>query len=173
MNTPAPVGWNSLVGAGVGATLVIGYGNELRSDDGAGVWAATRLGARFPQSRVIVVQQLSPELADEIAAAAQVVFLDAYAASGADAPLRVERIRGDDAADIAEAASTLGHHGDPARLVGLAERLYGRAPDVWVVGIPAFCFAAGETISPATMRMVDQAVALLTGCVFGEKGDAQ
>lgn len=157
-------------------TLLIGYGNDLRSDDGAGVRAAARLAARLPKSSrsrhtdVIVTQQLTPDLAEDIAAAEQVVFIDAYAADGAGADLRVERVRAD-----GTRASAIGHHGDPACLMRLAGQLFGRVPDAWVVGIPAFSFEAGETISPGTSRGIDEAVALIGGRAFSGKlkGDRQ
>lgn len=142
------------------ATLVIGYGNELRSDDGAGIRAATMIAAQATpasRSRVIITQQLTPDLADDIAAAEQVIFVDAYAARVASAELRVEKIT----ADLAGNAPALGHHGDPAGLMRLADRLFGTLPEAWLVGIPAYSFAAGETISPATLQMIDEAVALI------------
>ena len=51
--------------------LVIGYGNTLRSDDGAGVIAATRLAEKSSTHQVIAVQQLTPHLAENIASAAR------------------------------------------------------------------------------------------------------
>ncbi|MBS1229789.1 MAG: hydrogenase maturation protease [Proteobacteria bacterium] len=139
------------------ALLIIGYGNALRGDDGAGIRAATMIAARDSPIRVIVTHQLTPELAEDIARAAQVVFVDAYAAKEPGAKLRIERIGADDAHSVP------GHHGDPARLLALVGRLGGSVPDAWVVGIPAFRFATGETISPETAQRIDEAVAL-----FGE-----
>ena len=138
--------------AGV-ARLLIGYGNDLRSDDGAGIRAATMIAARDLKTRVITCQQLTPELADDIAAAAQVVFIDAYAADENGARLRVERL-GDGDVGCAQ-----GHRSDPASLLTLASRLNGRAPEAWVVAIPAYCFDAGEAISHATAQRIDEVVA--------------
>ena len=137
------------------ARLIIGYGNDLRSDDGAGIRAATMIAARDLPARVITCQQLTPELADDIAAAAQVVFIDAYAADECGARLRIERI-GDGDGDMSRAQ---GHRGDPAALLDLARRLNGRVPEAWVVGIPAYCFDAGEAISRATAQRIDEVVA--------------
>lgn len=144
--------------------LVIGYGNDLRSDDGAGVRVAKILAARSPQSQVIIARQLTPDLADDIATAAQVVFVDAYAARKNDAKLRIDKISDDHPCT----ASALGHHGDPAGLMHLADELFGKTPDAWVVGIPAFSFAAGETISPETLRGISEAVALIGGRALSE-----
>ena len=137
------------------AVLVIGYGNALRSDDGAGIRAATMIAARDSRARVITCQQLTPELVDDIAAAAQVVFIDAYAANERAARLRIERIVGDDG----DAASVLGHHANPARLLALAGRLHGHVPEAWVVGVPGHCFDVGEAISNETAQRIDEAAA--------------
>lgn len=147
------------------STLVIGYGNELRSDDGAGVRTAKRFAAQSPHSNVVIARQLTPELADDIARATQVIFVDAYAAHESGAKLRIERV----AEAHAGNNSALGHHGDPATLVCLANQLFGHRPEAWVVGIPAFSFEAGETISPETLHRIDEAVALIGEPEFSGK----
>lgn len=144
------------------ATLVIGYGNDLRSDDAAGILAAKLLAGRGQDHRSIVTQQLTPDLAADIARAERVVFVDAYPADGDGAPLRVEKVP----ALCDEHASPLGHRSDPASLVRLSRQLFGATPEAWVVGIPAFCFDAGETISPRTAHWIDEAVALIEGSAF-------
>ena len=151
------------------STLVIGYGNVLRSDDGAGVIAATRLAEQSSPPRVIAAQQLTPDLAENIASAAQVVFVDAYAADQRDAGLRVARI----ANGAIQPAPVLDHHADPAVLLRLADNVYGKRPTAWVVGIPAFNFDIGESVSPATLHRIDEAVALLGGqAAMAGKGGA-
>ena len=58
-------------------------------------------------------------------------------------------------------------------LLRLADRLYGKRPDAWVVGIPAFNFDIGESVSPATLHRIDEAVALLGGrAAMAGKGGA-
>ncbi len=149
-------------------TLIIGYGNDLRSDDGAGIRAAERVAAQWTpasRSRVIITHQLTPDLADDIAAAEQVIFVDAYVARAPGAKLRVEKIT----ADLAGSARALGHHGDPAGLIRLADRLFGKLPEAWLVGIPAYSFAAGETMTPETLQMTAEAVALIGERAFSGK----
>ena len=149
-------------------TLVIGYGNDLRSDDGAGIRAAEMIAEQTTpasRSRVIITHQLTPDLADDIAAAEQVIFVDAYLARAPGAKLRVEKVT----AELAGSARALGHRGDPAGLVRLADRLFGASPEAWLVGIPAYSFAAGETISPETLQMIAEAVALIGERAFSGK----
>ena len=143
--------------AALNSTLIIGFGNGLRSDDGAGIRAATLIAEQSPTLRVIATQQLTPDLAEDIASATQLVFLDAYAAPEAGASLRVERVFGDGVGS----ASAVAHHASPAALAQLAKAVFGTAPEVWIVGIPAYSFAAGEVISPGTLHSIDEAVALI------------
>jgi len=142
--------------------LVVGYGNDLRCDDGAGLRAARQVATRWPRARVIVTMQLTADLAGDVGDAARVVFIDAYVANHGGAPLRLERLGGAGAGRC----SALAHHGDPAALVDLAERLGGRSADAWLLGIPGYCFDAGETLSAATALRIDQAVALVIDEVF-------
>jgi Ni,Fe-hydrogenase maturation factor len=163
--------------------LVIGYGNALRGDDGAGPCAARLFGERCAARpgndgapRVLVVHQLLPELVDDIAQAARVVFIDAYPASDGNsgndeqeakeakeardgaAPLRIVPLL--PAADeggltrTAHAAASVA----PAQLLALCARLYRRVPQAWLVGIPAYGFAAGAAISPHTAQRIEDAV---------------
>src|SRR5208283_625871 len=60
--------------------LVIGFGNLLRGDDAIGCHAAHALEEHFrddPQVEVIAAQQLTPEMADDLARNEFVLFLDA------------------------------------------------------------------------------------------------
>jgi hydrogenase maturation protease len=58
--------------------LVIGIGNPLRRDDGAGWWLARRAEPWLPAAQLRTVHQLTPELAEDLAAAARVLFIDAW-----------------------------------------------------------------------------------------------
>lgn len=145
--------------APLNSTLVIGFGNALRGDDGAGIRAATLVAEQSPSLRVIATQQLTPDLADDIASAAQLVFVDAYAAPDAGAGLRVERVFGDGA----DGGSVAAHQASPAVLLQLTKAIFGTVPETWVVGIPAYSFAVGEVISPETLQSIDEAAALIGG----------
>ncbi|MFM7313194.1 MAG: hypothetical protein ACKO0M_08520 [Cyanobium sp.] len=62
--------------------LVIGIGNRLRGDDGVGFWLAERAeGLQLPV-KVKAVHQLTPELVDDLAGAARVLFIDAWIVGG-------------------------------------------------------------------------------------------
>jgi len=64
----------------VPGTLIIGYGNLLRGDDAVGCRVAYKLDQLFqddPDVEVIASQQLTPEMAEDVARSNFVLFLDA------------------------------------------------------------------------------------------------
>lgn len=149
----------------LGSTLIVGYGNDLRSDDGAGVIVARKVAVLWPQARVIVVHQLTPELAEDIAMAGKVIFVDAFVAHAREEALRIEKMV--EHADVE--SSVVEHRVLPWTLVNLARRLYGSPTEAWVLGVPAYCLDAGEFLSPETLCRIDEAVALIGGQACPEK----
>lgn len=139
-------------GAPQGA-LVIGYGNTLRSDDGAGPCVARAIEARVPdRTRVIEAHQLTPEMAIAISAAGRVVFVDAVDAPHETAP-RLSRLVAEPGADPLNP-----HASDPGSLLWLAATLFGGAPEAWLVAIPGAEFGFGETLSPGAARASAEAI---------------
>jgi Ni,Fe-hydrogenase maturation factor len=117
-------------------TLIIGYGNPLRSDDGFG-WHAGRLVARElagQDAEVITCHQLTPELAEDIHCRNVV--------------------------PQAPASSAFTHSCTPSGLLASAEVLYGLRPPAVVITVSAQSFAFGDSLSPvvsaALPKVVDQ-----------------
>jgi hydrogenase maturation protease len=104
-------------------TLIVGIGNPLRTDDGFGWRLADRLVARGLPAGVAVYayHQLTPELAEVLYEAAQVIFLDV----DIGVPPGVVRVLPVMPAPSAEAFS---HRLTPEALLVLTRELYGRAP---------------------------------------------
>ena len=142
-------------------TVVIGIGNTLRRDDGAGVEAAERVARALPGAQVITAHGLHPELAEAIAGSDMAVFIDASVRMTTVCVTRLspgESSRGSD-----------GHALRPDGLLTLAAELYGRAPaEALLVEIPAFECGFGEGMSGGTLRMVDSCVQLVTELLRGE-----
>ena len=132
-------------------TLVIALGNPLREDDGAG-WAVARALRRAGDLRVLVVHQLTPELADEVSRADAVVFVDARR-GGPAGELRTVAV----SPEGAFAEHGLTHVLDPATLLRYAQVLYGRAPKAWLVSIAGERFGLGDTLSGSVERTVPAA----------------
>ena len=102
--------------------LVLACGNTLRGDDGVGPKLAAWAEERFrqePEVRVISRQQWTPDLAEDIAAADSVLFVDASAKSP---PGRVHLIPVSSRVDPSARAS---HLLTPNQLLGLSRSLYG------------------------------------------------
>ncbi len=137
--------------------LVIGYGNTLRGDDAAGVRAAERISALYPEAACRCVHQLSPEIAADLAEADEVFFLDASViAAEVQAHLLTEAE--EEAMPESITVDGRSHFVTPAGLVRLCKVLYERCPIVWIVGIPASELDFREELSERTSEAVDLCV---------------
>jgi hydrogenase maturation protease len=147
--------------------LVIGYGNELRRDDAAGPWAARAVAAwGLPGVAGIATHQLAPELAERIGEAERVVFVDA----GQDDVVLMRPV------EPSQTAQVMGHTGEPCGLLALAEALYGRRPEAWLITLPAPELGFGEGLSAAAEHGLAEAlrqIRALTGTVLAATEEAQ
>jgi hydrogenase maturation protease len=129
-------------------TLIIGYGNTLRGDDGVGQILADHIAALdWPHCQVLSVHQLTPELAAAIAKVDQVIFIDAMPHDPhRDPDVQLQRIYPTDNLD------DLTHRSNPTVLLTLAKALYDKTVKAWWVLIPAVNFEYGETLSTVTQQ---------------------
>jgi hydrogenase maturation protease len=100
------------------------------------------------------VQQLTPELAEELARLDAVLFIDAWAAPAGALPLLQPLAP-------ARASSADSHHLDPAALLAVCQVLYGRTPEAQVLLVPAYTFEHGTALSPQLQAVLPAARALL------------
>lgn len=151
--------------------LVIGYGNTLRSDDGAGQIVAEEVEKRgWEGVGTISVHQLTPELAEEIAQARGVIFVDAIASEMEKIQVIELKYEIDNVGaglgknyDTKKQLShqnppSWGHTGNPRSLLFLTQTLYHKTPPAWWVLIPGVNFELGEQLSPVTQRCIKEAV---------------
>lgn len=130
--------------------LVIGYGNELRSDDAVGPKVAAAVEEmKLPGVRTIVCHQLTPELAEPVSRASRVVFVDAAV----------------DATEVqlcglkpAEGGRIMTHAADPRVLLALARDVFGHCPAAWWLTIPVQNLEVGEGLSPAARLGFERAL---------------
>ncbi len=138
--------------------LVIGYGNTLRNDDGAGPAVARRVAAWEKVGVAVrICQQLTPELSAELAAVELAIFVDARATAATDIelqPLHPEPIE-----------SGLGHASEPRSLLAWAQILYQHSPIAYWVLIPAVDFGFGETFSPEASQGIEVALGAIARLV--------
>lgn len=134
--------------------LVIGYGNTLRGDDGAGPAAAERVRAwALPHVTVITCHQLTPELADACRRADFVVFVDALTPGPEPAGLRFERLHQLRPPSYSPHAVSC-----PCSLLSLTRDLYEATPEGWIAGIPGEAFDACDTLSNLTRGHLEEAL---------------
>ena len=136
------------------AILLIGYGNELRGDDGLGPFLAAAVASqRWPGVEALAVPQLVPELAERLTTARQAVFVDARLGPGE--PIEMRRV------ELMTDGGVFTHGGDPRGLLALARALYGHAPEAWLIAVTGEDFALGQSLSPTARRNADTAL----GCI--------
>jgi hydrogenase maturation protease len=125
--------------------LVLGYGNTLRSDDGVGPRVAEDVAAlNLPDVEAIAYPLLTPELAEPVANAGFVVFVDAALDAPSDVELRPLK--------PAASSQLMAHAADPPTLLALARDLFGHAPEACCLAIPVESVGIGEQLSTVAQR---------------------
>ena len=131
--------------------LVIGYGNELRRDDGVGTKVAAAVAEwKLPRIEAIDCQQLTPELTEPISLAAHVVFVDAALDAGGS--IQIREIEPDQNSQV------MTHATNPRALLALAKQAFGRCPPATWLTIPIQDVDFGEELSPLARQGLEIAM---------------
>jgi hydrogenase maturation protease len=147
--------------------LVIAYGNPLRSDDGIAWQAAEALRRKLcDRARVTCVHQLTPELAEEVALADMVIFLDA-SSNGEPGQVACRAIF------AAPGGSDFSHHFAPAEILDLCRRLYFAEPRAFLISINGKSFGHGHELSPAVIHAVPEVVAQVCKLIEHLRGESR
>jgi Ni,Fe-hydrogenase maturation factor len=105
----------------------------------------------LPGLETLVVHQLSPELAEPLASADLVIFVDARPVeSSTDVEVT--------ALVAANSGVALAHASDPRALLSLTQAVYGQRPRAWLVTVPAVDFSLGEALSMTAESGAQQAL---------------
>ena len=140
--------------------LVIGYGNSLRRDDGAGLILSQALvdlwQAQSLPASLITSHQLAPEQAEDIALSGAdiVVFVDARIAE----PFSNKGIETNKIESV-QSTPRVGHQLTPAALMLYASQLYAFKGSGWIISIPGADFNHGEGLCAETQLLVDEYLA--------------
>jgi hydrogenase maturation protease len=147
-------------------TLVIGFGNIDRADDGVAFQVINALRRRLGQKALseedtgleelgapvdsVFLSQLAPELMDTLTEFGQVIFVDAHVYETLEdlhcAPVVPEY-----------APSTFTHHLTPAALLALLKALYRAEPAGHLVSIRGYDFDFHRNLSQKTCALVEPA----------------
>ncbi len=133
--------------AGLDRISIVGYGNSLRRDDGAGPILAQKVADYLMglgvHCRVITAPQLLPEMAAELADPGNkaVIMVDVATGPGSEG-FAIRRV------DVDAYSPSTGHQLAPATLLLYTALLYGRTLPGWLVTIAGYDFDHGEGFSP-------------------------
>jgi hydrogenase maturation protease len=145
--------------------LILACGNTLRGDDGVGPKLAAWAEERFrqePEVRVISRQQFTPELAELIATADSVLFVDS---SANPPPGRVRLMPVSSRAESSTAPPS--HHLKPSELLGLTRSLYGSIKShAMLLTVAVGSTDLGETFSAPVEAALPRARGILEKAVL-------
>lgn len=133
-------------------TLIIGYGNLLRRDDGLGVYAVEELQNRLKDSRYtfVMAHQLQPEMIEQIIKANLVIFVDAD--NGSPAGKISRSFLNADCHDENSTETLSGTHlVSPEWLLSMGQKFYGRRPIAVMFTMSGADFSLGEGLSSIVM----------------------
>ena len=148
--------------------LILACGNALRGDDGVGLWLAAWAEERFQGQagvRVLADHQWTPELAEDVAHAQSVLFIDC----SLDA--EPGSIRLDPVSPAASAQAIATHHQGAAELLALGRDFYASLPQTAMqLTIGAASIELGEEFSdpvaaalPSACNLIEKTVLRLLG----------
>jgi len=160
-------------------TLVIGYGNLDRSDDGVAHWVVNALRRHLGLEALgedstgletlgqtvdsVFLTQLVPELVDVLTAYNLVIFVDAHVFQNAP------DVR---CAEVVPSLSQPGftHHMTPQLLLALFGRLHHQELRASVVAVRGHHFDFGRSLSAATAALVEPAVRQIVNLLPASQG---
>lgn len=147
-------------------TLIIGYGNRDREDDGAGWHMLSQiarqrgLDSELPGEsaetadgnlKLIYLLQLLPELAEDLAGYDQVFFLDAHN-SDQLAEVVIEALT------PSKDHSAFTHHLSAQELLSITQTIGVKLPEAWSVSVRGHAFRFSPELTPETATSVEIAV---------------
>lgn len=152
-------------------TIVVGFGNIDRADDGVAYEVINALRQRLGQERLsegdtgleeldngartevdsIFLSQLMPEIMEVLIDYDQIIFVDAHVGTNTNdlncIPVAPEYV-----------SSTFTHHMTPASLLAFLQVLYNREPAGYIVSLRGYDFDFKRTLSHGTEGLVPAAV---------------
>ena len=149
-------------------TLVAGFGNLYRRDDGVARVVVNELRERLGRPPLdemddgfddlghtvdtVVLHQLIPELAEDLRHYDLVIFVDAHVGSGIAEEIHEERL------DIVYKAPFVYHQTHPSTILALTHQMYDRAPHAILLSLLGHDFDFGPGLSDQTAALVEPAV---------------
>jgi hydrogenase maturation protease len=133
-------------------TLIIGYGNQSRRDDGVGWFVLEQLAAMdLPNVELETAHQLEIEAAETISRFDSVIFVDA-AIPEAPEPIQRSEVTPN------YQSHAVAHYLTPADVLSLCQTLYQRQPRAVLYSIRGKDFNFGTTLTPEVEQAAHEVV---------------
>jgi hydrogenase maturation protease len=159
-------------------TLILGYGNPDREDDGV-AWhilmgLARRLNRTIPEDfsegffatnespDLVFVLQLTPELSETLAEYERVCLVDAHTGNIPD-EVRFVKV------DAQFQTSPFTHHLTPQSLLSMTDALFHINPETILVSVHGYQFGFAQSLSPQTANLAHQAEELIWNWITQEE----
>lgn len=127
-------------------TLVIGYGNDSRNDDGAGWFVVNELAKlNLPGVTLETAHHLEVDFAETVCDYDHVIFVDAAIPESAE-PWWTEEV------EPGFKSHAVAHFMTPGDVLGLCRTLYGKTPRGRLFSIRGSDFNFGMELSPETRQ---------------------
>jgi hydrogenase maturation protease len=134
--------------------LIVGYGNQIRGDDGIGQAVITELEQlNLMNVRSLSLHQLTPEVAAEMAEVDTVIFVDASLEGKTVNITSLEPLPSD--------LFNWGHSLNPRSLLSLTQFLYQKQPQSWLIAIPGENFELSESLSQKAQQGIQEALRII------------
>jgi hydrogenase maturation protease len=137
---------------------IVGMGNTIRSDDGLGCYICAALEKLvLPNVVIMTVQQLDPEIVEDLLPFDKIVIVDASLTGDAVAFSEL-----DEKMATAVASS---HHMNAAMVHALARRIYGKELSLFLCAVKGENFEMGDHLSATAQKNAGEAIKILTGWI--------
>jgi hydrogenase maturation protease len=152
-------------------TLIIGYGNIDRADDGVAFHVINALRKLLGQPELtddesglddlgeqvdsIFLIQLTPELIDILSLYDKVVFIDAHVFESLD-NLHYATV------SLEYGTSTFSHHITPGMMLALLKMIHAKEPTGHIISIRGYDFNFHRFLTPETESLIKPAVGMIT-----------
>lgn len=143
---------------------IIGYGNPQRRDDGIGQYVANQLNT-FLKDResihILALNQLEPELVDELRHARLIIFIDATmgVVEGGWNWTKIEPEPG---------LPYLTYYFKPSFFLGLLQSIHHICPAAWLVSVQGDDFEFGEELTPVAEKRAQGVVSEITEFILNK-----
>ena len=159
-------------------TLILGYGNPDRQDDGVAWHIISRLAQNLGRTPLtsfhteyesintsidlLCYLQLTPELAETIAGYNKAMLIDAHTEN-------IEKEINISVISPQFQPSPFTHHITPNTCLALAESLYGNTPETHLISVRGYKFDFSQTLSRQTEILANKAAQIITRMI--DQGD--